>query len=61
MTEGYIIVKKLNNHRVIVVATKHLKRKIVTDWEGLKKASPDAQMVLLKCTRLDAFNVQEKK
>jgi hypothetical protein len=60
LTEGYIIVKKLKNHRVIVIATRHLKRKIVTDWKGLQKAFPDAPMILLKCVRLDSWNVNER-
>jgi len=60
MTEGYLIVKKLKNGRVIVIATRHLKRAIDREWKQGKADNPDAKMVLLKCVRLDTFNVTPK-
>ena len=60
MTEGYIIVKKLKNGSMKVVASRHFKRDIARDWKRAKANNPDAKMVLLECRRLDSFNVNDK-
>ena len=60
LTEGYIIVKELKNGAMEVIASRHFKRHIARDWKRAKADNPDANMVLLKCTRLDSFNVNDK-
>ena len=60
MTEGYIIVKRLKNGNMKVIASRHLKRDITREWKQSKADNPDAKMVLLKCVRLDTFNVTPK-